>query len=284
MGPNLLSSIINIVQFHDTDLTAYSKTSAININNVGVQLEYYLKDSIAKTFSLRHKFKEEKYPDVFSWLGNTNNPPDFIIRGGDAYEIKKLGTPNATIQLNNVHPKNRFYSTDPRITNACRECEPEPWDKDMIYVVGYTSEGKIKHLNYIQGECYAADKEVYERIEKPIRLGVENASQIAGLETAKTRELGRISRADPLGITQLRVRGMWLIENPRRVFTYVFKIDDSKDFNLSALVTCQKYQSYCEEERQKLESIPEIRVEDVKIKDPNNPANRLDAKLIRASW
>ena len=32
----------------------------------------------------------EKYSEVFSYLGNTSNPPDMIIKDGDAIEVKKL--------------------------------------------------------------------------------------------------------------------------------------------------------------------------------------------------
>ena len=53
---------------------------------------------------------------------------------------------------------------------------------------------------------------------------------------SKTVELGRINRVDPLGITNLRIRGMWMIANPLRVFEYVYKYNSRQNFALIALM------------------------------------------------
>ena len=41
-----------------------------------------------------------------------------------------------------------------------------------------------------------------------------------------------------------------------------------------------KYSSFPEDDRNQIEATDLISVNDIKIKDPNNPANRLDAKRI----
>jgi hypothetical protein len=48
---------------------------------------------------------------------------------------------------------------------------------------------------------------------------------------------------DPLGITNFRIRGMWEIENPLRVFSYVYSLDERKSFSLAAILTKEKYTS-----------------------------------------
>lgn len=77
----------------------------------------------------------------FSYLGNQNNPPDVILKGGDAIEIKKIQSKSSAIALNSSYPKNKLYSNDPRITKACKNSEV--WKvKDMIYVIGVTNDKK----------------------------------------------------------------------------------------------------------------------------------------------
>ena len=87
--------------------------------------------------------------------------------------------------------------------------------------------------------------------------------------------IGKIKKIDPLGITDLRIRGMWNIENPTKVFGY---LPDS-DVNLLVLET--KYNSFDSQDRKQIEDNSVITVLDVDIKDPNNPARLLKAKLIQ---
>lgn len=44
--------------------------------------------------------------------------------------------------------------------------------------------------------------------------------EINGLEFAKTKEIGRLNKVDPVGITYLRIRGMWGIKNPVDIRKY----------------------------------------------------------------
>ena len=157
MQPNLLNAIKNIVDFNDNDLKEYSTAYQIRINAVGEQLEYYLKDAFSGAFKANLAKKEEMHNEVFSYLGNQNNPPDVILKGGDAFEIKKVGRVDSTLALNSSCPKDRLHHDDVRITDACKNCEGSPWnEKELFYVVGYTNGGKIKHLFFVHGRCYAA--------------------------------------------------------------------------------------------------------------------------------
>ena len=102
MGDNILRAILNIVSFGNTNLKSYASTYLSRVNAVGEQLEFYLKDAIASSFNLAQNKKEEEYSRVFSYSGNQNNPPDMIIRKGDAFEIKKIKTPSASLALKNL--------------------------------------------------------------------------------------------------------------------------------------------------------------------------------------
>lgn len=98
------------------------------------------------------------------------------------------------------------------ISSACKSAEQ--WaEKDIIYTVGVVDKNTndLKRLCMVYGLDYCASDECYSRIKTTIKNGVE---AIPGIEFAESRELGHINKVDPLGITYIRVRGMWGIENP----------------------------------------------------------------------
>jgi hypothetical protein len=281
MANNILSAISNIVSFGTYNLKSYASTSLIRINAVGEQLEFYIKDAIADSLKLPQDKKEAVYAKVFSYLGNQNNPPDMIIKNNDAFEIKKIESPMSSLALNSSPPKDKLLSGDIRITNACRNCEANKWaEKDLFYVIGHAVGGKIKYLFFIHGTCYAADYSVYDKVHSPIKREVDSVIDALGLEKGETVEIGKVKRVDPLGITELRIRGMWQIQNPLKVYGNFCKIEDTDKFHLFALMRKDKYNSFPKEDSNKLETNKNISVTDVKIKDPNNPAKLVEAKLI----
>jgi hypothetical protein len=282
MGNSVLSAMNNIVRFHNNDLSKYASSYLIRINAIGEQLEFYVKDALADSFTKSQLQKDAEYSNVFSWLGNQNNPPDVILKGGDAFEIKKIESPKSSLALNSSPPKDQFNRSDPQIVKACRECENSHWDhKDFFYVIGYAQKGVLKNLFFIHGKCYAANKNIYE---KPVNA-VKSALTSGDLELSETRELGRVNKVDPLGITNLRVRGMWEIKNPIVVFQDIYSYDKTKNFSLIAVMTKGKYyNSMPQEDIDAVENNALINIKDVNVKDPNNPAKRLDAKMITSSW
>lgn len=169
-------------------------------------------------------------------------------------------------------------NTSHLISSACRNAED--WnEKDIIYAVGVVNRNKLKHLCMIYGRDYCASAECYDRIRKKIKYGVET---IQNVEFAPTRELGRVNRVDPLGITYLRVRGMWHIENPWKVFGYVYQRNLQADFNVMCIINLEKWNSF--ENHEQLFALQEkysaLKITDVKIKNPDNPAQLYNAKLI----
>ena len=286
MCPNLLTAIKNISDFKTNDLRNYFTTYAIRINAVGEQLEYYVKDAIRGSFKSAKAQKDtDRYKGIFSYLGNQNNPPDLIIKSGDAFEVKKIQTFKASLALNNSPPKDRLSCKDPRITSECRKVDGGQWrSKEIFYVIGWVEKGKIKYLYFVHGRCYAAEKEIYERRAVGLKRNIDNYFALEGLEATRTSELGRINRMDPLGITNFRIRGMWEIQNPIKVFSYVYNYNKRRDFSLAALMLKSKFDSFPKEDIDSLMADDQINLRDVEIKNPNNPAELIDAKLITLSW
>ena len=281
MGDNILTAIDNIIKFESYDLRSYASKYLNRINAVGEQLEFFIKDALANSLDFPQNKKELAYSRVFSYSGNQNNPPDVIIKESDAFEVKKIESPNSVLALNSSPPKNKLLSNDIRITGACRNCEKNKWaEKDLFYVVGHAIEGKIKYLFFVQGTCYAANSDVYDKIHSPIKKEIGSVLDSLGLEKGETVELGKIRKADPLGITELRIRGMWQIQNPLSVFKEFCKIGDNEKFHLFALIKKDKYNSFPREDSKKLESNKDISIKEIRIKDPNNPVKFIDAKLI----
>ena len=279
---NLLIAFKNIIQNPNNDLA--SQYHSLNrMNSMGEALELYIKDVFCGTFSETKLLKKEKaYSKFFSYLGNQNNPPDIMITEGDAIEVKKhVGVKVSGLALNSSYPKDFLYSDSPMITTECRECEK--WDKkDLLYIVGSITESKVKTLWFVYGSCYAASREVYEKIKNAVTEGINS---LPGIEFGETNELGRVNKVDPLGITDLRIRGMWAIKHPAKVFDYIPETLDGADFNVYALMLASKYDSFPQKDRYNLENLgPKgLFIKDVQVKSPNNPVKFLNAKLIRFS-
>lgn len=276
---NILEAIVNINSHRNFKIkNMYSGKN--RANNMGEALEYYVKDAFANTFNITDEaIRDSILEREFSWLGNQNNPPDSMIRGGDAIEVKKTESPNAGLPLNSSYPKSSIKNDDPLIAPDFIVCED--WEeRDLIYCIGHTDSESVKSLWMVYGSIYAARHETYQRIKNTISTGINS---IPNVEFADTNELGGVKRVDPLGITNLRIRGMWHILNPRKVFDYVHKNIKTNTFELVCIIPLEKYNSFPNESRQKLESISDIdfSIHETKVKNPNNPANRIDCKVIK---
>ncbi|WP_277986578.1 NgoPII family restriction endonuclease [Avibacterium paragallinarum] len=103
---------------------------------------------------------------------------------------------------------------------------------------------------------------------------------MADFEFSDTQEFARINRVDPLGITYLRVRGMWGIENPWTVFRYIYQRDAKYTFNFMAVINEDKWNSFNNYNELLELKHPNLRITDVEIQNPNNPAQLKPAKLI----
>jgi hypothetical protein len=277
---NILEAIVNIVKNPVTNLkNHYSGRN--RMNNVGQALETFVKDAFANTIKVDDENdKLKKYNEVFSWLGNQNHPPDIMIRNGDAIEVKKTQSVNSDLALNSSYPKSNIQSSSTMITKECKVCEN--WtEKDLIYCVGHTNDEIINSLWMVYGNIYAAKHETYQIVKQKISNGI---NEIPNVELAETNELGRVNRVDPLGITNLRIRGMWQIQNPRKVFNYLHTQSENK-FELVAIIPTDKYNTFPNKSRDGIEKLNDknLIINNIKVRDPNNPAKLIDAKLIKFS-
>ncbi len=275
---NILKAFINIVNTYQQNISTV--TSGNNrANNMGEGLEHYIQDMFASTNNISdEEVRLEKLSKIYSYQGNKNNPPDLMLKNSDAIEIKKLESKNSAIALNSSYPKAKLYANSPMITKACKNCEA--WTtKDMLYAIGYTHQSSLKSLWLVYGDCFCADKETYERIKETISSGI---TSIEDVEFTQTKELGKVKKVDPLGITDLRIRGMWHIDNPNKTFSYLYEYDDNCTFQLMALLVTEKYNSLPQADKDYIETLnnDNLSIKDVKIKNPNNPVQLIDAKLL----
>ena len=262
-----------------SDLVSYYK-GRNRINQIGDALECFIKDIFADTVTETDEQKKLlKYSEVFSYSGNANNPPDLMLKNGDAVEIKKIESLGASIALNSSYPKSKLFCNSPLITSHCRTCED--WqEKDIVYAIGVAEDKKLKLLWLVYGDCYAADREIYEKITNTIASGI---NQIPGVEFSQTKELGRVNKVDPLNITYLRIRGMWGIQNPLSVFDCTnLGYDKHSDFQAIAIMKTSKYLSFPIQDRERLEALSDcnLQMHDVQIKSPNNPIQLIPVKII----
>lgn len=275
---NILEAIYNIAVQKNFEIKAlYSGRN--RANGMGDALENYVKDAFADTFSISRELDRMKsFNQKFSWLGSQNNPPDIMIKGGDAIEVKKTQNSTTSLALNSSYPKANLSHTSPMITKECKNCEK--WTtKDLIYCVGHTTDTNLKSLWMVYGNIYAAKLETYERIKGTMSSGIKTIPDVV---FSDTKELGRVNSVDPLGITSLRIRGMWQIENPRKVFSYLHS-QTSNSFELISIIPIDKYKSFPIDSVKKIESIisGNFTVQDTNVKDPNNPAKLIKVKLIK---
>lgn len=275
---NIITAITNLVNSPRMELTYQAKGNN-RANGMGEGLEEYIKDLFAGTVDIKdQQVRNEMLSHTFSYLGNQNNPPDIMLLGGDAIEVKKIETKSAALALNSSYPKAKLFSDNPLLKKECRECEI--WSvKDMLYTVGFVKNNKLSSLAFVYGDDYCANKETYENIKKTIKEGVE---AIPNVEFTETRELGHVNKVDPLGITYLRVRGMWGIENPFSVFSYIYEQKENAIFSFMCIINQDKFDSF--ENAYELVDLDKnnknFSITDVKIKNPNNPAQLRFGKLI----
>lgn len=112
---NIINAIMQLVTYPKFELKAYSE-SHNRANNMGEALEEYIKDIFASTVNeTDENTRNQKLSEVFSYLGNQNNPPDSMLRGGDAIEVKKIESNDASLALNSSYPKAKLYCDSPMI-------------------------------------------------------------------------------------------------------------------------------------------------------------------------
>lgn len=276
---NILEAIYNISKLDNLEVEEITGGNN-RMLNVGEGLEIFVKNAFANTFEETDKKNRiTKFSDVFSYEGSKRTPPDLMIRNGDAIEVKKVEAIHSELQLNSSFPKAKLFSDSKLINKHCRNCED--WTKkDIIYTIGHVPKRtkKLSSIWFIYGSIYAADAAVYTSLKNTLTERLENTESI---NFSPTNEIGRVNYVDPLKVTNLRIRGMWLLKPPFKVFDYVHRYSKDNDFQCIAIIPKVKYESFDKSSRDKLEAVKTIKIYDDKVQNPNNPAHLIDCKIIR---
>ncbi len=276
---NLLDAICNISKLKNLEVEEIIG-GGNRMLNIGEGLEIFVKNAFADTFGdIDKKSKLSKFSEIFSYEGSKRTPPDLMLKQGDAIEVKKVESLTSELQLNSSFPKSKLFSNSKLINNHCRNCE-EWTEKDIIYTIGHVlkKRKKLSSIWFIYGSLYAADASIYTSLKDTLTESLENTENI---NFSPTNEIGRVNYVDPLQITNLRIRGMWLLKPPFKIFDYVHQYSDELDFQCIAIIPKSKYDSFNELSRNRIEQLENIKIYDDKVQNPNNPVDLIDCKIIR---
>lgn len=203
-------------------INLYTLNSNMFINrivSVGDVMEMFVKDLYANTLHIQDINEKNLYfKDMFSYVSKQSAPPDLIVRGHEAIEIKKQNSMTyAELPLNSSYPRDYIYADSKMLTAECRNCE-DGWDKKpLVYVVGNIDKKNtcLDSVWFAVGNCFCADRQVYEHIKKVIE---DTILANDSLSFNETNELGRVSNIDNLNYSSLRIRGMWNLKHPGKIF------------------------------------------------------------------
>ena len=159
------------------------------------------------------------------------------------------------------------------ITSICKNCEENWTEKDICYVIGNIYKNQsIKSIWFVCGDCYSANPKIYTRIKDSITNNIRELD----IELSQTNEIAKIKKVDPLGITDLRVRGMWSTKHPSKVFNYI----TTKNITpyIKVIMLSEKFYSFDNAIRHELSK--KTTIKEIKIQNPNNPAHLMEGILI----
>ncbi|WP_304334061.1 NgoPII family restriction endonuclease [Conchiformibius steedae] len=282
---HILNAIYHLVSHTELEIQEQSHGSN-RMNDMGAGLEDYIKDLFADSFGLTAQEKMQRHEAVFLWSGNATQPPDLILTSGDAIEIKKVES-IAELQLNSSFPKQKVWADDEIINQHCRQAmlNNRIESSDLIYCIGQKDKKskRLCSLWAVYGDVYAASRNVYEEIKNRISNNLQNMEHT---QFEETREIGRLNKVDPLGISNLRIRGMWLMKHPKKFFAPLLGIENGHHrFELVCIMKQDKYHSFSDTERARLEALTETHhhfsIQHTYSPNPDNPAQRLPITVIR---
>jgi hypothetical protein len=283
--PDVLTAIADIVS-HQAFTLPTSGPGHTSINQSGIAFETFCKDRLVGLEPGADDKREKLYKRYLIYQGANNNPPDAMYcggDGGDAFEFKKRGgKPTGDIPLNSSWPKDRLTQRSYGITASCRECES--WtERDLFYICGGVPANttRIAWIWICDARLMAAEDKRYRAIYNTIRSGVRD---IPDIQCADTKELGKVKKCDPAGYTRLRVRGMWAIDQPGKLFKDLPGVRSSTRPTLHALIRLKKWNALSSHSRSRIDALAKkdgFLKSKVEVPDPNNPRATIPAVLIR---
>jgi len=253
------------------------------VNKAGSQFETFARNMFAQCLGALPKVVDARWESTFSYTGTPGRPPDFMIRNGDAVEVKKLNrgegkqTRGVTIELNSSPPKRSLKLDDPQINKRCRQAEV--WiEKDMLYFVGQVTDEYVEAVWLIDGRCMVASEANYSTLSSKL------SDALKELGGEPTGELGRFNDVDPLGVSSLRVRPMWTIKHPRLVFENQFLPPKPGWFVFNALVSELKWDNYPSAERDAIDALVPHGVVVRKVSTPDPDDENQRQTCVHVAW
>lgn len=260
--------IHNINEFYKDKISLGNR-----MNSQGEMLELFIRDLFSGSYSVKNwKEKEESWKNCFLLLGSNSLPPDFITRDGIVVEVKK-SQKVSTIHFNSSYPK-KYYFDKGKENNLA-----------TVYIAGTLSKGnELEMLWFVYGDCLFASNEIYsshwEGIKEYIGSSKDNDKQNT------TKELGRYNQIDPLKITDLRIRGMFQVKHPKKVFDYLLEDIQLKNnkVNCFALISEKEWEKFSPKLKSQIEKFTDLTIKKVSIKDPDKPQQQISAKFIHFGY
>ncbi|EGD71803.1 MAG: Type II site-specific deoxyribonuclease, partial [Candidatus Parvarchaeum acidiphilum ARMAN-4_'5-way FS'] len=280
---NIITAAVGIINAYKNKKVFSTNKGAYgtSINNWGAYLEDFIAAAFSGSLLINDiKKRQELKEKAFCYSGSQNLPPDLMLRnGGPAIEVKKHASDTGGLSLNSSPPRQTLRKEDKRIASAARTAEY--WEeRKIIYAIGTIpgSNNIIKSIQLVYGDCFAASHEFYDKVEGIIREQLEGAGSESPVEKYEGNELGRMNAVDPLKATYLRVRGMWEIKNPLRIFKEegIADYSLSKGFTLLAMAKKAEFGKLSKESPEALAKLKTYAdIKDIKIINPDNTAQRL---------
>lgn len=281
---NTLFAYKNILDHNSTKLPPIISKKGNSSNNQGDSFEIFIKDMYCNTaMQYPHlEDKEQDYKNYLSWLGDSKHFPDMIVRGGEGVEIKKLSS-FGNLSLNSSFPKDYIY---PNTQNLAAEISTASWTKkNIVYATcnvpnKNNTQDKCTTVWLAFGNTFVADKQVYLKMINGIRSGAKSANKQASF--VKSQELARIKNVDLKKHTNLRVRGMWELTNPEKIFgEYLNKTNFSIPAGatrVNMIILDSDFQNMVQPDFENLIKQNRLVITPIDIPDPNKQGT-LTAKL-----
>ena len=86
---NIIDAIYTLLSNKQTQIKEYQNVHN-RINSVGDSLENFVADLFYGSVNETDKqARLKRHNEIFSYIGNNSNPPDFMLKNGDAIEVKR---------------------------------------------------------------------------------------------------------------------------------------------------------------------------------------------------
>lgn len=283
---NVLIALKNILDRNSSILTPIFRSNG-SVNAAGDSLEYFVKDMFC-TGASQYQYEHEKqriYDNYLSWSGDSSHFPDFIIKGGVGVEPKKLNNKSqSNLALNSSYPKDYIFPDSQNVPSERLLKEDDAWErKGVVYVAGNLDKdtNKLHSLWMAYGNTFVADRATYLRLIDEIRESITHTNATL----TESKELARARGIDPLGYSNLRVRGMYELQHPALVFGQYannlnFPIDTTKIYLIMLKIDYEAL--VCIHGNPEFEIFYEtgrLIKDEINIRNPNNPDEELEAIL-----